>query len=81
MTLTGEEAPARWMGACPARGLSSRADLNSALFALRVGEALEETHSSLSHIVRPYPLVALTPSWDLFVHAKDLFVEANGGFS
>jgi hypothetical protein len=21
------------------------------------------------------------PSWDLFVYAKDLFVEANGGFS
>jgi hypothetical protein len=44
------------MGGLPARGLSSRADLNSALFALHVGEALEETHSSLSHIVRPISL-------------------------
>jgi hypothetical protein len=48
-------------------GPKSQSGLNSALFALHVGEALEETHSSLSHILRPYSLVALTPSWDLFV--------------
>ena len=54
--------------------------LNSAFFALRVGEALEETHSSLSPTSwGRYRLVALTPAWDLFDHARELFVEANGG--
>jgi len=79
--MADEEGPILRLGGWVRMGPKWQSGLNSALFALRVGEALEETHSSLSHIVRPYPLVALTPSWDLFVHAKDLFVEANGGFS
>jgi hypothetical protein len=49
---------------------------NSALFVLHVGEALEETHSSLSHSGADIPLVALGGSGDLFVHARELFVEA-----
>ena len=55
-------------------GPKLQSGLNSAFFALRVGEALEETHSSVSHIVGPYFLVALILSPDLFVHARDLFV-------
>ena len=55
---------------------------NSALLTLRVGETLER-HILLSPTSwGRYRLVALTPSWDLFVHAKNLFVEAKppGGY-
>jgi hypothetical protein len=53
--------------------------LNSAFFALRVGEALEETILLSPISWGRYRLVALTPAWDLFDHARELFVEANGG--
>jgi hypothetical protein len=41
-------------------------------------QRLEETHSSLSHL-RAVPLSRFDPVRDLFVHAKDVFVEANDG--
>ena len=40
-------------------------------------EKWQEAFSSPIHARAERSLVALTPSGDLFVHAKDLFVEAN----
>src|ERR1700745_1107545 len=54
--MADEEGPILRLGGWVRMGPKWQSGLNSALFALRVGEALEETHSSLSHIVRPYPL-------------------------
>jgi hypothetical protein len=50
--------------------------LNSALFALHVGERWRDTFFSLPHRGADIPLVALTPSPDLFDHAKDLLLWA-----
>jgi hypothetical protein len=40
------------------------------------GRNVGETHSSLSHIMGPISLSRSPPSWDLFDHAKVVFVEA-----
>jgi hypothetical protein len=52
--------------------------LNSALFALHVGERWRDAFFCLPQWGR-YFLVALTRPRGLLVSARDLFVEANGG--